>query len=220
MRDAGIATPPARRGRLELLVRAYLLARRVLERLESAGRLLGLHVRARLNGTTLIIGRHVRAWNPVVVNGRGRVEIGDNVTLGFRLATGHRLPILLQAREADAVVEIGPGVVLVNGVEIIARKSVKIGAGTLVGPRCGIFDSDFHELHPDRRNKPGSTEPVVIGSRCWLGYEALVLKGVVIGEGAVVGARAVVSRDVKNGGIAVGPRAAELAQDVYGRALL
>lgn len=95
----------------------------------------------------------------------------------------------------------------------------QIGAGTLVGPRCGIFDSNFHELHPDRRGEPGSTAPVVIGSRCWLGYEALVLKGVVIGEGAVVGARAIVTRDVTSGGIAVGPSASELARDVYGKTL-
>lgn len=106
-----------------------------------------------------------------------------------------------------------------NGVEIVARQSVKIGAGTLVGPRCGIFYSDFHELHSDRRGEPGSTKPVVMGSRCWPEYEALALKGVIIGNRPVVGARAVISRDVRSGDIVVGPKASELVHDVYGKAL-
>jgi hypothetical protein len=41
-----------------------------------------------------------------------------------------------------------------------------------------------------------SRGPVVIGNDVWIGYEALILSGVTIGDGAVVGARAVVTRDV------------------------
>ncbi len=43
---------------------------------------------------------------------------------------------------------------------------------------------------------PVSKGPVVIGNDVWLGWECLVLSGVTIGDGAVVGARAVVTRDV------------------------
>lgn len=42
-----------------------------------------------------------------------------------------------------------------------------------------------------------SKGPVVIGSDCWIGYEALIMSGVTIGHGAVVAARAVVAKDVE-----------------------
>lgn len=119
-----------------------------------------------------------------MVNGGGRVQIADNVTLGFSLATDHHLPVLPQAREPGAVVEARPGVALVGAVKTLARQSVKIGAGTLVGPRCVVFDTDLHEAHLARRREQGSIPQILIGRRRWLGYEAFVLKGVVIGERA------------------------------------
>lgn len=39
-------------------------------------------------------------------------------------------------------------------------------------------------------------EPIIIGDDAWIGFNAIILKGVTIGEGAVVGAGAVVTKDV------------------------
>lgn len=194
----------------------YSLGRSALARLGSARRIFSMRLGAKLSGTTLIMGRDVRVWTRAVVNGLGRVEIGEGVVIGYPMASAHRLPILLQAREPEAVIEIGARTALVDGVEVLCRKRVRVGTDTLLAARCILMDSDFHKLHPDRRREEGISEPIEIGSRCWLGYEVVVLKGVTIGEGAVVGARAVVTRDLGPFVVAVGATTRVLARDVYG----
>ncbi len=67
-----------------------------------------------------------------------------------------------------------------------------IGAGAL------ILDSDAHPLDPEQRRKggPARTAPITIEDDAFIGARAIVLKGVRIGQGAVVAAGAVVAKDV------------------------
>jgi maltose O-acetyltransferase len=128
----------------------------------------------------------------------------DGVVLGFFLAGAQNAPILLEPREKDSAIVIGEKSHLVNGTEIIAVKSVEIGDHCKIGQGTVIIDSDFHGVMPDDRNSPGKTLPVRIGANVWLGNEVMVLKGVSIGRDAVVGARTLVSGDIKDGDVAVG----------------
>ncbi len=63
-----------------------------------------------------------------------------------------------------------------------------------------VVESGFRD-YPDPIKTKGD---IVIGNDVWIGYEALVLSGVHIGDGAVVGARAVVTKDVPHYAVAVG----------------
>jgi len=68
-----------------------------------------------------------------------------------------------------------------------------------VGGNASIVDFDFPPLTPEARAEDinaGAAAPIVIGNDVFVGMEALVLKGVTIGDGAVVGAGAVVTQDV------------------------
>jgi acetyltransferase-like isoleucine patch superfamily enzyme len=60
------------------------------------------------------------------------------------------------------------------------------------------------KMDPTTPGVPTSKGQVVIGNDVWIGYEALILSGVKIGNGAVVGARCVVSKDVDDYEIVVG----------------
>jgi acetyltransferase-like isoleucine patch superfamily enzyme len=62
----------------------------------------------------------------------------------------------------------------------------------------GVLNAAWHDGNIDGNaaGAPRSRGPVVIGSDVYLGFEALVLSGVTIGDGAIIGARAVVTRDV------------------------
>lgn len=148
--------------------------------------------------------------------GRGTLIIGDGVVLGYGPASATRSPILLQPREPSAVVHIGSSTTIVNGTEIIARERVEIGQRCLIGPKCLLIDSDFHGLEPDKRGEPGATAPVLLRDNVWLGSEVMVLKGVEIGQDAVIGARAVVSQSVPAGAILASPRPVSIGS-VYGR---
>lgn len=65
------------------------------------------------------------------------------------------------------------------------------------------YPTDVHLLR-SRPSQARSRGDIVVGDDCWIGYGATVLSGVTIGPGAVVGARAVVTRDIPPYAIAVG----------------
>lgn len=81
---------------------------------------------------------------------------------------------------------------------------VRIGAGTLLGPGVHIYAAT-HPTAPDERARGlEAGQPVTIGANVWVGGRALLLPGVTVGDGAVVGAGAVVTRDVPAGVLVVG----------------
>lgn len=94
----------------------------------------------------------------------------------------------------------GPGVLLgdrtvVNhGCLLDGRRfPIQVGSDVSIGPEAAILTLGHDPRSPAFSDRGG---PVLIGDRAWIGYRAIVLPGVSIGEGAVVGAGAVVSRNV------------------------
>jgi galactoside O-acetyltransferase len=73
---------------------------------------------------------------------------------------------------------------------------IRIGDGVMIAPGVTLTTTG-HPIHPARRvDFRRFSEPVVIEDRAWIGANAVVLPGVRIGMGSVIGAGAVVSRDV------------------------
>lgn len=87
---------------------------------------------------------------------------------------------------------IGNGTYLNRGTEVIAWESVSIGRDCMIGWDCVIMDTDLHPVG----DRPLRNAPVVLQDRVWLGCRVIVLKGVTIGEGAIVSAGSIVTRDV------------------------
>jgi acetyltransferase-like isoleucine patch superfamily enzyme len=101
---------------------------------------------------------------------------------------------------------------LLNGALVMAEARIEIGSHCLISWNVGIADSDFHPLSPaqriidahalapffkDRPPRPEiRTAPVVISDNVWIGMNAVILKGVTIGENSVVAAGAVVTKSV------------------------
>jgi acetyltransferase-like isoleucine patch superfamily enzyme len=109
---------------------------------------------------------------------------------------------------------------LLNGAIVMAEELVEIGSHCLISWGVGIADSDFHPLEPaqrlidsqalapffkDRPLRPKlKTAPVKIGDNVWIGMNAVILKGVTIGENSVVAAGAVVTKSIPANAIAAG----------------
>ena len=116
---------------------------------------------------------------------------------------GINRPCMLSTLASDAELLIGTGCGF-SGTAVAAAESVVIEQGVVCGANVTISDTDWHGLHAWDRRSPGASEPVRIERDAWIGMNATILKGVTIGEGAVVAAGSVVSRSVPAGVIAAG----------------
>jgi acetyltransferase-like isoleucine patch superfamily enzyme len=137
-----------------------------------------------LPSTTVVLGR-------IHVFGTGRVRCGEGILLypEVHLETQH-----------EAEIELGNGVVISRGVHLVAFAGLRIGNGTMIGEYTSIRDANHVRLAGIPMRNSGSTgRPIVIGSEVWIGRGAAILAGVSIGDGATIGANAVVTRDVLPG---------------------
>jgi acetyltransferase-like isoleucine patch superfamily enzyme len=125
----------------------------------------------------------------VLVENGGVLRIGRHVKL-----FGKPTPIELVALRGAELL-IGDGTFINRGVSICAKASVRIGSNCAVGNDCLIFDTDFHRVGDGFRGEAEGI-PVTIGDHVWLAARSVILKGVTIGDGAVVSAGAVVTSDV------------------------
>lgn len=132
--------------------------------------------------------------NPAVKIGRG-----VSVYAGCSFSIGQK-----------GCVEVGD-YTLLNGALLMAEEKLTIGHHCLVSWNVGIADSDFHPIDPaqrildaeainpyssNRQRPPIGTKPVTIGNNVWIGMNAIILKGVTIGDNSIVAAGAVVTHDI------------------------
>ena len=144
---------------------------------------------------------------PVIFNKKGaELTIGDNVTIKSSFLSnlvGLYSKTIIVTRAPGAYIRIGNNVGM-SGVTIYARKGIEIGENTAIGGNTKILDNDFHPIEAETRNKllmdknGGDSDlvpakPIKIGRNCFIGCNAIILKGTELGDGCVVGAGAVVS---------------------------
>jgi acetyltransferase-like isoleucine patch superfamily enzyme len=177
------------------------------ERGAEVGAGLRLSLNARLvtpgNERRVRIGRNCAIRGVLRCDGEGRIALGDEVHVG-------------------------------DGVIVSARRSIEIGDGVLIAHGVQLFDNDTHPADPQARRdhfraflklgpkgkKPDDFEvaaaPIRIGPGAWLGFSSAVMKGVAIGEEAIVAAGAVVTADVPARSVAAG-NPARLVKSLDGR---
>lgn len=136
---------------------------------------------------------------PVQFVGAGRIIFHGEVNLGVfpspYFLNGY---IYIEAREKESVVEIEDGVWMNNNsVLMSAGPGIYIGKGSMLGHHCEILDSDFHELHPDRRHDGiPRTGRVVIEENVMIASNVRIMRGVRIGKNSVIANGSVVTRSI------------------------
>ena len=161
-------------------------------RLDPTWRFYGLPwIRKGGHGSSIKIGRNFTAVSSNAHNSFGIIQRAYVATVGH-----------------GARVEIGDNVGI-SGCTISAGKSIRIGNNVLIGSGAVITDGDAHPVDPEERRAGAICErrPVVIEDDVFIGARAIILKGVTVGRGSVVGAAAVVARDVHQYSVFVGNQA-------------
>lgn len=129
------------------------------------------------------------------------IVIGESCTFRSSLSSntvGLYHKCMISAHGA-ANVSIGSGCGF-SGTVISSTKKIEIGDRVLCGANVTIIDSDRHSIDYLKRDTTQETiksESVHIGNDVWIGMNSTILKGVVIGQGAVIAANSVVVNDVK-----------------------
>lgn len=139
------------------------------------------------NASDIYIGDHCLINGEIISAYNGKIYVGEYSTLGA-------------------------------GSILRAVEQITIGAYTAISTGVVISDNNNHPVHPDDRmilmkTPPHSYErswinsdhaPIIIGCNCWIGENSRICKGVTIGEGAVVAANTVVTKDVPANSIVAG----------------
>jgi len=107
-------------------------------------------------------------------------------------------------------IHFGSYCIVAPGVRIRSAIGVDIGDGCMLAEGVLITDADWHDNY--HRIYPGKRAPVVLEDNVWIGDRATLCKGVRIGENSIVGAGAVVTRDVPKNAIAAGNPAKQVAE--------
>ena len=158
-----------------------------------------LWARLRLRAHGAVIGRGLRVRGPLRLHCHrtARIHIGDHCRIQSGFAGN---PVGGNGRMS---LWVGPGATLTLGHRvglsnstIVCLQSVTLEDDVFLGGDSKVYDTDFHSLDPRERGEPGNpgarTAPVVIRRRAFVGGHSILLKGITVGEAAVVGAGSVV----------------------------
>ena len=149
-------------------------------------------------GENVIFFSTSKVFNP---QSKSKIKIGNNTHI-----RGHLLVF-----KYDGEITIGENCYIGDGTRIWSGESIKIGNNVLISHNVNIMDTNSHELDYIERSdryidliKNGQwedkgsivTSPVIIKDYAWINFNAIILKGVTIGKGAIIAAGCVVTKDV------------------------
>jgi len=133
------------------------------------------------------------------------LTVGENCVLNCTINMG------------DCHIDIGDRVMINDGTTFFCVNGISIGNDVMISWGCTLIDNNSHSIISSERlkdtvvarqeyeagtlgnNTDWSTvknAPIIIKDKAWIGFNSIIMKGVTIGEGAVIGAGSVVTKDV------------------------
>jgi len=149
------------------------------------------------------LGRRVVLDKPLQIDNPSAISIGNYTSITKDCILADLNP------GADSIkkIKIGEYCTFLYRFQCNAAESVTIGNYVLAASNVLITDSD-HVVEtagiPVTKNFKLKSKPVVIGNNCWIGQNAVILKGVTIGDNCIIGANSVVVKDVDKNSVVAG----------------
>lgn len=144
-----------------------------------------------------------RIIKPMLIINAKSISIGNNVLI----RNGVRLEVV--GNKHSAVIEIGDNVNIEQYVHIVAKDRIKIGDNVSITGCCSIVDvvhpyDEFTDVKKIGNRISDKILPVEIGDNSFIGYGVHINPGVTIGKNCIIGARAVVTKDIPDNSVAAG----------------
>ena len=123
-----------------------------------------------------------------------RFQVGKNVTWRSNFS------VMI---DTNGSVTIGDNCFFNNGCSIACNQNIVIGEGTLFGENVKVYDHNhrFRDIKTPIKEQGFSNGIVSIGRHCWIGSNAVILKGALIEDNCVIGAGCVIDYKVTAGTI-------------------
>jgi lipopolysaccharide O-acetyltransferase len=143
---------------------------------------------------------------PFYIRGAKNINFGSDFTSGV----GLRLDSFSQGFHDTPMLSFGNNCQVNDYVHIGCVESIEIGDDVLIASKVFITDHNHGDLNNisdfilPPSNRDIISKPVKIGNRTWLGESVQVLSGVTIGEGCIIGAGSVVTKNIPDYSVAVG----------------
>jgi len=144
-------------------------------------------------GSNTKLDTHLISWNSV----ENQVIVGADSLINCKI----------YFEKSDSELSIGSRTFIGGGTKLVSAKSITIGDDVLISWGVSIVDHNSHAIEFSKRKDDVTNwgngikdwtyvkmEPVVIGNKCWIGFDVIILKGVQLGEGCIVGAGSVVTK--------------------------
>ena len=149
--------------------------------------------------------RSLIMWRPTTIFNEQYIAIGEDTLIGEGVALSAGM-VPGQTCISSPVVTIGDRCLIGRGSGIVGHFSIVIGNDVWTGHHVYITDQNhgYEDVTLPISQQTQPERAVTIGDGSWLGYGSVVLPGVTIGKHCVIGANAVVTRDIPDFSVAVG----------------
>jgi galactoside O-acetyltransferase len=166
------------------------------------------------NGAEISGTYNIELGDSVRISRNARIEVqgpNNRLILGSKVFLDRNVSIL---GFENSRFEIGDRTFMNSDVLINGPGNIKIGQDCLIGPRTVIMAVNhcFNDLTRPINIQGYTAKGIVIEDDCWLACGVIVLDGVTIGRGSIIGAGAVVTKDIPPYSIAVGVPARVISQ--------
>ena len=130
-------------------------------------------------------------WNVFQINDKANLAVGANVICrnfeNFHVSSGK--------------VILHDGVFINNSCSFNCMERIEIGAGTMMGEGVRFYDHDHIYTAETIEKWQWTTAPIRVGRDCWIGSNVTILKGVTIGDNAIIGAGCLIRNDIPSNSV-------------------